>query len=275
MLEGRIRAVCDELCVSKDERLYLFSAKRLALELVKKARKMVESGLPASLEAKFVKQALDVPVMGVRREESGVSIVDEVPTFSREVSGVDMASQDALAGAASESASAATSQESDISSASTTAASVTTTATSTSSTSTHPPDDTLHHLLRLRTALDFLLSSYIPSIHQPTLRHLLTNPTLTALDFTPLNERLASIAKQKAEAVALRTISDNVSRKRGVLDDEDAIERAETKKRKKEEEEAKKKSRSLGVKKLMKADTSGMAKLSSFFSKGAVGKKVG
>lgn len=48
--------------------------------------------------------------------------------------------------------------------------------------------------------------------------------------------------------------------------DEEKIAEREEKKRKKEEEERRKKSESLGVKKLRKVDTSGMKKMSAFFS---------
>ncbi|GAI91432.1 unnamed protein product [marine sediment metagenome] len=110
----------------------------------------------------------------------------------------------------------------------------------------------------MRTCQEFLIKSYVPSaLH----RHIRINGE----DFTPLDQELARIAKLRAEAHALRSISDNISRKRGVLDDEEALEKAETKKRKKEEEEKRKKSMSHGVKKLAKADTTGMKKMSSFF----------
>ena len=48
---------------------------------------------------------------------------------------------------------------------------------------------------------------------------------------------------------------------------EEAEEREATKKRKKEEEEAKKKNTSRAVKQLGKVNTTGMMKLSSFFTK--------
>ncbi|KAH0391702.1 hypothetical protein KCU89_g14234, partial [Aureobasidium melanogenum] len=59
----------------------------------------------------------------------------------------------------------------------------------------------------------------------------------------------------------------NISRKRSTMNDEEAEEREATKRRKKEEEEAKKKNMSRGVKQLGKVNTTGMMKLSSFFTK--------
>ncbi|KAK5680230.1 hypothetical protein LTS10_007157 [Elasticomyces elasticus] len=133
-------------------------------------------------------------------------------------------------------------------------------------TTTNPPaePEELKHLLRLRTALAYLCSSYIP----PTLVPKLQEHFIAMVDFAPLDVRLAEIAKLKAEAVALRSLGDNISRKRrGEMDDEDSVQRAETKKRKKEEEDMKKKNVSLGVKKLAKVDVKGMKKMSSFFTK--------
>ena len=136
------------------------------------------------------------------------------------------------------------------------------------------PNQELAHLLRIRTALRYLCTSYIPSTLTPKLLAIISDTsTPGAVDFAPLETHLASITKLKSEAQALRSISDNISRKRAGGQDEEALEKAETKRRKKEEEERNKKNVSQGVKKLAKADTSGMKKLSSFFAKGAAAKK--
>ncbi|TKA63734.1 hypothetical protein B0A55_11651 [Friedmanniomyces simplex] len=121
----------------------------------------------------------------------------------------------------------------------------------------------LHRLLRLRTALNYLSTAYIPPALSAQLQTILNS----FVDSAPLTAHLTHLARLKAEAHALRSISDNISRKRGVLDDEDALERADVKKQKREEEEAKKKSRSLGVRKLMGVDVKGMKKMSDFFGK--------
>ncbi|KAK5722971.1 hypothetical protein LTR17_014103 [Elasticomyces elasticus] len=112
---------------------------------------------------------------------------------------------------------------------------------------TNPPGEPeeLKHLLRLRTALAYLCSNYIP----PTLVPKLQEHFNILADFAPLDVRLSEIAKLKSEALALRSLTDNISRKRrGDLDDDDANARAETKKRLKMEEEARKKNVSAGVK---------------------------
>lgn len=88
------------------------------------------------------------------------------------------------------------------------------------------------------------------------------------IDFGPLDQHLAKVKEAKAEVQALRSLSDNISRKRGCLDDDDAAEARAEKKRKKDEEDQRKKAESRGIKQLKKVDTSGMQKLSSFFTKG-------
>ena len=90
--------------------------------------------------------------------------------------------------------------------------------------------------------------------------------TSTTPNFAPLTEHLSAIAKLKSEAAALRSISDNISRKRQLEYDEDKIAEREEKKRKKEEEDKKKKSEGRGIKALKKVDTTGMKKMSAFFS---------
>ncbi|KAK0824853.1 hypothetical protein LTR73_007406 [Friedmanniomyces endolithicus] len=116
----------------------------------------------------------------------------------------------------------------------------------------------LVHLLRLRTALNYLTTTLLPA---SLIRCLLAHFESGLMDFAPLTAHLANVARLKAEAHALRSISDNISRKRGTLDDEEALGRAEVKKRKKEEEEIKKKGMSAGVKRLGKVDVGGMKRL--------------
>ena len=93
-----------------------------------------------------------------------------------------------------------------------------------------------------------------------------TTLTYPSIDFTPLDTHLKYLSSLHEEARALRALSDNITRKRGLDDDEAAEERAE-KKRRKEEEDKKKKQESNAMKALKKVDTSGMKKLSSFFTK--------
>ncbi|USP74045.1 hypothetical protein yc1106_01319 [Curvularia clavata] len=230
MLEKRIRIICDTVDAG-EETMYRISLSKLRDVLVAKAERMVKRGLPASMEEKFVKSALEVPVMNIRREESTISAVSntdgetvETKEETTTISTTVQESEDSPAQALST-----------------------------------PPE--IPHLLRIRTSITYLTSSYMT----PTLSALLT-PLLTSL-FAPLTTHLAAIASLKAEAAALRSITDNVSRKRAALEDDDKMAEREEKKRKKEEEDRKKKLEGRAIKQLKKVDTSGMRKMSSFFTK--------
>ncbi|KAH7552758.1 hypothetical protein BM1_08709 [Bipolaris maydis] len=227
MLENRIRFICDTVDAG-DETMYRISLPKLLEVLVAKAERMIQRGLPASLEEKFIKTALDIPVMNIKREESTLSAVSTSNTETLE--------------SETTTTTTTTTQEDPVTPALTT-----------------PPE--IPHLLRLRTSLTYLTSSYLPT----SLTSLLT-PLLTPR-FTPLTAHLSTIAALKAEAAALRSITDNVSRKRAVLEDDDKMAEREEKKRKKEEEDKKKKMEGRGIKQLKKVDTSGMRKMSSFFTK--------
>ena len=260
VLEARIAAVCDEL-EAGDEKLYKLSKQKLLDVLVIKARKMVTQGLPASMEERFVKHPLVVPMMSVKREASSLSFASNGDT------------DDTVTGASQDEASSASISQ-DTQASSVTNASVSTAATSIAATPTEDPSsapDNIVHLLRLRTALDFLLRSYVAPSLRKDLGTLLTT-CAHSIDFKPLEAHLAHIEKLKRDAQTLRSLSENISRKRGIEDDEEALEKADAKKRKKEQEEFRKKNTSRGVQQLKKADTSGMKKLSSFFTKGAAKK---
>lgn len=256
-METRMAAVCDCMDMG-DEKMYALSLPKLVKELVSKAKKMASKGLPASLEGRFVKQALEVPVLSIKREESSISL----------------AADDASAGAESQSGSEAQSQATDASG--TTASTVSTAATSVTAdaaSETRSAPENVTKLLRLRVALNFLTTSYISPRLRTKIEPLLSDSEATTIDFGPLDKHLEHIASLKKEAQALRALSDNISRKRSAVDDDEAVDKAEAKKRKKEEEERNKKNVSMGVKKLAKADTSGMKKMSSFFSKAPAKKK--
>jgi hypothetical protein len=228
MIERRMRALCDTVDAG-DETMYRLSHTKLLAILLRKAERMVAHGLPPSLEEKFVKIALEIPIMIVKREDSSLS---------------------------------GTSTEKDSQSDSQTSASTALTTPDHDSSSkeelTTPPS--IPHLLRLRTSLSYLHSAYVPTTLRPAF-------SSYSIDFTPLTAHLASIAQLKAEAAALRSISDNMSRKRAIEDDDDRTAEREEKKRKKEEDEKKKKTEGRAVKALKKVDTSGMKKMSAFFGK--------
>lgn len=250
IMERRMEAVCDILDMGDGEdKMYQLSTAKLVGVLTSKASVMAKRGLPASMEERFVRQALETPVLSVNREESSISIAE-----------------DATPGAESEST-AETSQDSNVSK--TTATGNSTPATSVGGTPTVDTpgvSDGITNLLRTRTALDFLTISYTPSSLRATIQDALKAPS-SPIDFVPLDKQLQHIAGLKKQAQALRSISDNVSRKRTADDDEDALDKAEAKRKKKEEDEIKKKNTSRGVQQLAKANTTGMKKLSSFFTK--------
>jgi hypothetical protein len=235
MVETKMRRICDTVDVG-EESMYRLAHPKLLEIFVAKAERMVKNGLPPSLEEKYIKTALEIPIMSIKREESTLSAISTTTDLDSE----------------KESATTLDPQ------------------TSTTTTITIPDDapskptlttpQEVPHLLRLRTSLTYLLTAYVP----PSLRTPLL--ALLAPRFTPLDTHLSSIAALKSEALSLRSLSDNISRKRAIEEDEEKIAQREEKKRKKEEEERKKKSEGRGVKALKKVDTSGMRKMSSFFT---------
>ncbi len=74
MLQKRMAHVCDAVNAGA-EQMYRLSKEKLLNDLVAKARRLANNGLPASMEQKFVRGALEVPVMNIRREESMISAV--------------------------------------------------------------------------------------------------------------------------------------------------------------------------------------------------------
>lgn len=256
-MEQRLRAVCDTV-EARDEEMYRLSDEKLLRELVLKAKTMVAKGLPASVEERFIRKALETPVMVVKHEES---------------SGPDATmSQNEVATSESIVSETADSQ------ASTASAESTASALSTDSEMTVPEDNTpainvgsLYHLLRLRTALSYLISSYVPLAIAKPLSTLIASGK-SQVNFKILDEHLAEIARIRAEALASRSLGD-FSRKRGTFEDDGAETRAEKKRRKEEEEKKKKSSESRGIKDLKKVDIKGMKKMSDFFGKAPAAKK--
>ncbi|KAK7547763.1 ribonuclease H2, subunit B [Phyllosticta citricarpa] len=253
-LEDRLAAACDTVDAG-EEKMYRISSEKLAKELLAKAERIVANGLPASMEDKFVRQALEVPIMSVKREEITAVAADNDDGEPPENADSQTTTLDTQTSAATE-GSALTAQTSIPASPEEAKPDV----------DTRPPisaPEGVLHLMRLRTALDFMSTSYLPATLRSHVKATISDSKL--IDFEPLYEHLKLLESLKSEALALRSLSDNISSKRG-LDEEEAEARAE-KKRKKEEEDAKKKNQSRGVKALAKTNTSGMMKLSSFFSK--------
>ena len=244
MVEKRIRVVCDTVDAG-DEIMYRISHDKLLDVLLKKAERMVKNGLPASLEERFIKTPLEVPIMNIKREDSTLSVVS--------------------ADDASTSTTQADSQQSSTDSQTTTSTTLSTPDEALPSKPSPSTPSEIPHLLRLRTSLTYLTSAYLPPTLRSTITTLLT--TRSTPTFSVLDAHLSAIAKLKSEAAALRSISDNISRKRAIEEDDDKLAEREEKKRRKEEDEKKKKMEGRAIKQLKKVDTSGMKKMSAFFTK--------
>jgi hypothetical protein len=252
LLTQRIESVCD-VVEAGDEKMYRLSHEKLLQVLVAKARRISSSGLPASMEAKFVSRALETPTMGIKREESTISVrSNEGETAANVASSEQIDSQASI-----DTPVTVDSQSS-----------IDTTITVPDVQPTIPQE--LVGLLRLRTALSYIFSTYLPAHHTKILEGLLA--TSGSIDFKPLDSHLAHIAKLRAAALVSRSLGD-FSRKRGNNEDDEAIASREEKKRKMDEDEKRKKAgESRGVRNLKKVNTTGMKKMSDFFGKAAVRK---
>jgi Ydr279p protein family (RNase H2 complex component) wHTH domain/Ydr279p protein triple barrel domain len=247
ILENRLAAVCQ--MVEVDERMYRLDHEKIFQELLSKAQKMSKLGLPPSMEDKFVTRALEKPAfasaLAAAPAEQSVGIAET----ERE------SEEDGGSQSASTSSSTSNSQNS----------AETGLTTPDSGKQVSVEFNKVKELQRVRVAYSFILASYFSPKWE---KHLLSrlNEQDTPLDFTPLDEYLADIARMKEEALAARSITD-FSRKRGIEDDEVAAERAEKRKKLDEEEKRRKANESRGVRDLKKVNVSGMKKMSDFFKK--------
>lgn len=252
LIEGRMRVVCDTVQAG-DEEMFRLNLDRLLSEILAKAKNLIALGLPTSIEEKFVHKALQEPVMAVKRKESAVSEPNEA--FPEDATTIKPDFVESAELQASTSTSASVKSE------------------ASSSTNVTIPDDPhpgnaskeVQELLRLRVALTYILSTYVPNAIATTLNAKLASE-LSPVNFSLLDEELSRIDKMRREALASRSFSD-FSRKRDMQDEEAAVSRAEKKARKEEEEKKKKASETKGIRDLKKVDTSGMKKMSDFFSK--------
>lgn len=253
-MEQRMSCVCD-LVEAGDEKMYRLNPDKLLKELRSKASRILAMGLPASIEEKFIQKALEAPVIGVKRMES--SFLKDEKESQEEINTSDPIRSDTTS-----SESSSTTTRAPVS-----AASTGTDITSPELEASEKGSIDIPRLLRLRTILSFIISTYLP----PVLAHALTSrlsSTENSLEFTLLDEHLAHLKSLKVKALASRPLSD-FSRKRGLEDDGDeaAEIRAEKKRKKDEEDKRNKAGESRGVKNLKKADVSGMKKMSAFFGK--------
>jgi hypothetical protein len=251
-VESRMVAICDT--VDAGETMFRLSDDKLVQELLSKAERMVINGLPPSLEERFVRRALELPILGVKAQCSSTSNISET-------NGVTPYGEPLRGGSESQSSGATTM----IGSASIFSSISSPNAESGANESISL--DSITQLLRIRTALSFMLSSYLPLHLARRVEEILTS-VKSPKDFTALVSCLEYIAGLRAEALALRSVSD-FSRKRYMADDEAPDARAEKKHKREGEEKKKKAGQSRAVRELKKVNTSGMKKMSDFFGKSA------
>lgn len=248
----RMKIVCD-MVTAGDEAMYRLNIDKLLTELLTKAQKMAALGLPPSMEEKFVRKALERPIMAIKREDSTASAGAE--SCVEDTRTADIASAEGDDSQASASTSGSTSSEASA-------------ATSVTIPDDKPPSQTpkdIEQLLRLKVALSYMFAAYMPQTLVTTLNAKLAAED-SPIDFKPLEKELSLISEMRREALASRSFAD-FSRKRGMEDEDAAASRAEKKAKKEEEEKKRKASETRGVRDLKKVDVSGMKKMSDFFTK--------
>ncbi|RSM14599.1 hypothetical protein CEP52_001251 [Fusarium oligoseptatum] len=215
--------------------MFRINNEKLVNVILEKARRMGQ--LPASMEEKFVKKALEAPVLAQKRELKTETSQPTTETVETPADSTD--SQSTTTDTQPSTATSLTTITDDVVTAIQASAEVT-------------------GLQRLRVAFSFICSSYIA----PSLATELQAAVEKAVDFSLLDDYLSTLAKFRAEAIASHSI--NYSRKRDRDEEEDE---ARVKKRKAEEEKKKKSLESRGVRDLKKVNTKGMKKMSDFFKK--------
>jgi hypothetical protein len=254
LFEDRLASVSDTVDAG-DEKMFRINEDKVIEAVLQKITRVVQTGLPPSLEERFVTRALDTPVLSVKREDSSVSITSGQTSSFREDTDSQCETLDSQSTAVSAAPSVVLSEASVASSASTLAP--------------DPLLEDMKKLQRLKVAANFILASYVSASLAESIWTSL-NKTKALADFEPLDKHLQHLAALRAEAAASRSLSD-FSRKRGNADDDEGAEEKAEKKRKLEEEEKRKKAgESRGVRDLKKVNVAGMKKMSDFFGKKAV-----
>ncbi|KAK7943192.1 uncharacterized protein PG986_012305 [Apiospora aurea] len=253
LLESRMATVCDTVDAG-GEPMYRFSKEKLLTEMLSKAKRMSENSLPPSMEEKFVAKALEAPVLGLKREDTTTTnSSDSTPKV-----------EPAESQSSTEAAETMTSHASEASTAATSAADEEATVAASALKASMQASPEVTKLQRLRVAFSFICSSYIVPSQVSQLKQQLSEQK-KLVDFSPLDDYLAQVAKLRQEAASSRSMGD-YSRKH-VLDEEELMDRAEKKRKMEEDEKRKKAGESRGVKNLKKVNTSGMKKMSDFFKK--------
>lgn len=259
LLESRMAAGCDTV-EAGDETMFRLSEEKLLGQVLAKAARMSEGGLPGSMEEKFVTKALEAPVLGRRATAAAAAPRPQVK-------GSD-------AGGADSGAETQTESQSSVATSATSASEASTAATSVAEdgeaagqkdvASAIQASPEVIRLQRLRVAFNFICSSYVPPALSVVLKKMLAEGKGGDVDFKALDEYVGELTKLRQEAMMARSASD-YSRKR-TLDEEDE-DRREKRRKKEEEEKRKKAGESRGVRDLKKVNTTGMKKMSDFFAK--------
>ncbi|KEF52272.1 uncharacterized protein A1O9_11512 [Exophiala aquamarina CBS 119918] len=247
-LEQAMLRFCDSI-EAGDEHLYRPSEEKTLRMVMQKVNAAICAGLPASLDERFVKRKLELPVLSVRRENSSIS-TSLVVSFQDNCD-TPPENLDSQSSATSSAPSVVFSELS-----------------AGSSMTSVAPDNIpgkMQDLQQQNIVLEYILVSYVPPVVAERLQARVAAEN-SPVNFTPLREHLKTIAKMKADANASRSIGD-FSRKRG-LEEEEATDLREEKKRKQDEEDRKRKAgESRGVRDLKKVNVTGMKKMSDFFAK--------
>jgi hypothetical protein len=246
LIESRMAVVCDTV-EAGDESMFRINENKLANAILEKAKRIREGGLAPSMEEKFVKKALEAPILVQRRQKAETTTTAKPESQTPTAESTDSQSTVATA-------------ESEASQPSTAVTSFTEETVTESIVSAIEASTDILELQRLRIAFSFVCSTYVAATLTAQLETVLKKEAM--VDFTPLDDYLVKLAKLRAEAMAAHSI--DYSRKRGLDEDEDE---ALVKKRKMEEEKKKKSLESRGVRDLKKVNTKGMKKMSDFFKK--------
>ncbi|ROW03498.1 hypothetical protein VSDG_01348 [Cytospora chrysosperma] len=259
LLESRMGAACDTV-EAGDETMFRLSEEKLLGQVLAKAARMSEGGLPGSMRDKFVTRALEAPVMA--KKSNGVATAPPTPETSESQSDAAASQQ----GSAESQLSAATSSTntSEPSTAATSVAGDADAASTRDVTTAIQASEEVVRLQSLRVAFNFICSSYVPPAMSAVLRKMLGEGRGAGVDFKPLDDYVAQLTKLRQEAMTARSASD-YSRKRAV--DEEDEDRREKRRKKEEDEKRKKAGESRGVRDLKKVNTAGMKKMSDFFTK--------
>lgn len=254
LLEARMGAACDTVKAG-DESMFRLNESKLVDEILSKAKRMSEQGLPKTMDEKFVIKALEAPILGIK---------------SKPAASQGTGTPNGMEGSNSPQTDSADSQ-STVSSLQTSASSLSEASTAATSVADEPAAEVVTNamtaspevlkLQRLRVAFNFICSSYIAPELAATMKKLVA--ASSSVDFKPLDGYVAELTKLRQQATMSR--SNDYSRKRNR--DEEDDERAEKKRKQEEEAKVKKANQSRGVKQLAKVNTSGMKKMSDFFKK--------